>query len=149
MDPWRKATLQKETVSGKILVTGGDLNIRAILEYRLQQEGYQVLVSGNSAQALEQVELEQPDLIILDLAVPHEEGLEFLKQIRARSEASAIPIIVLSTYRQGELNGEVLRAKGIDILPKPFSPRELIAHVNRIVASNDPRAGHPGRQGAG
>jgi DNA-binding response OmpR family regulator len=145
VDPWCNTTVQSEAVSGKILVTGGDLNIRAILEYRLKQEGYQVLVSGNSTQALEQVRVEQPDLIILDLAVPHEEGLEFLKQIKARAESSAIPIIVLSTYRQGDLDGEGMRADGIDICLKPFSPRELVADVNRMMTGNDRKTGHLGR----
>ena len=134
-------------MAGKILVTGRDVNIRTILEYRLAKEGYTVLVSKNSAQALEQTRVERPDLVILDLAEPHEDGLEFLKQMRTQSESATIPIFVLSTYRQEELDSKSIESQDVEFLLKPFSPRELVAGVNRIVASEHSDTGNPGRWG--
>ena len=128
---------------GKVLITGRDVNIRTILEYRLAQEGHAVLVSENSPHALEQARVEQPDLIILDLVEPHEDGLGFLKQVRSQPESSAIPIFVLSTYRQEELDGEGTGLQGAEFLLKPFSPRELVASVNRIVNSKGGSSGQP------
>lgn len=134
-------------VVGKVLITGRDVNIRTILEYRLVQEGHTVLVSENSTQALEQARNEQPDLIILDLVEPHEDGLGFLKQVRNQSGSSAIPVFVLSTYRQDELDSKGTGFQDVEFLLKPFSPRELVASVNRIVRSKCSDSGHPGDSG--
>ena len=84
-------------MTGKVLITGRDVNIRAVLEFRLKQEGYTVLASNCSTQALEQAKTEQPDLIIVDLAEPYEDGLEFLGSLRTMSECAGTPIFVLST----------------------------------------------------
>lgn len=134
-------------MAGKILVTGRDVNIRTILEFRLEQEGYTVLVSKSGAQALERAHIELPDLIILDLAEPHEDGLEFLRQIRTRTESQAVPIFVLSTYRQEELDCRSRDLQDVEFLVKPFSPRELVADVNRVMASGQGNRDHPGRPG--
>jgi len=132
-------------VAGKILVTGRDVNIRTILEFRLEQEGYTVLVSESSAQALEHAWTEQPDLIILDLAEPHEDGLEFLKQVRTRPESADVPIFVLSTYRREELEGNGRQLQDVAFLLKPFSPRELVAEVHRTITSGLGDMYDPGR----
>jgi DNA-binding response OmpR family regulator len=111
------------------------VNIRAVLEFRLKQEGYTVLATNCSTQALEQAKTEQPDLIIVDLAEPHEDGLEFLERLRTRPECAGIPIFALSTFREEELESTTMDLRNVEFLLKPFSPRELVADVHRIVSS--------------
>jgi DNA-binding response OmpR family regulator len=132
-------------VAGKVLVTGRDVNIRTILEFRLEQEGYRVVVSKSGPQALEQARAEQPDLIILDLSEPHEDGLNFLEQVRSRPESASIPIFVLSTFQKEELDNESIQLQDIEFLLKPFSPRQLIADVNRIITGEQSGADFSGR----
>ena len=134
-------------MAGKVLVTGRDVNIRTLLEFRLDQEGYTVVVSKDGPQALEQASAEQPDLIILDLAEPHEDGLKFLEQVRSRLESTSIPIFVLSTYRKEELDSKSIHLNDVEFLLKPFSPRELVADVNRIICSGQSSAAASGRTG--
>lgn len=133
-------------VAGKVLVTGRDVNIRTILEFRLEQEGYTVVVSKTGPQALEQACREQPDLIILDLAEPHEDGLDFLERVRSRLNSACVPIIVLSTFRKEELDSKSTELQDAKFLLKPFSPRELVADVHRIISSKQSDTGYSERQ---
>ena len=122
-------------MAGKVLITGRDVNIRTILEFRLEQEGYTVVVSKTGPQALEQACMEQPELIILDLAEPPEHGLDFLGRVRSRLNHASVPIIVLSTFRKDELDSMSVELQDAKFLLKPFSPRELVADVHRIISS--------------
>jgi DNA-binding response OmpR family regulator len=133
-------------VAGKVLVTGRDVNIRTILEFRLEQEGFTVVVSKTGPQALDQVCIEQPDLIILDLAEPHEDGLDFLVRVRSRLSHASVPIIVLSTFRKEELDSVSVELQDAKFLLKPFSPRELVADVHRIIGSKQSDTDYSERQ---
>src|SRR5207248_3710096 len=94
----------------------------------LLASGYEVIVAGNGMQALEMVQLHQPDLIMLDLCLPGElDGLDICKQVRQL--LPAVPIIVLSA-----LTGEKQKVRALDIgaddyLTKPFGNEELQARV--------------------
>jgi DNA-binding response OmpR family regulator len=116
-----------------ILVAGSDVNIRSILEYRLSKEGYAVSVSEYGANAFEQARTAQPSLIILDLAAPQADGLEFLKKVKSSENTRNIPVLVLSTYRAEELGSDRPELQGVEFVLMPFSPRQLVADVERIV----------------
>ena len=66
----------------KIMVVDDDPNIQLALKYRLEREGYHVLLAGDGADALEKVRVEEPDLIILDLVMPRMNGFGFLEQMK-------------------------------------------------------------------
>ena len=117
------------------MVAGSDVNIRSILEYRLSKEGYCVSISEDGASAFEQARETQPTLIILDLAVPRSEGFEFLKQVKTAADTKDIPVLVLSTYRAEELGGDRLELQGVEFVLMPFSPRQLVADVERILGT--------------
>ena len=120
---------------GTILVAGSDVNIRSILDYRLSKEGYTVFVSDYGASAFEQARVAQPDLIILDLAARYRQALQFLRKVKGTNVTKNIPILVLSTYREEELSGGRPELQDVELVLMPFSPRQLVADVDRIVSA--------------
>ena len=118
-------------VKGKrLLVVDDEAPIQRILHRTLSMSGYDVLVADNGKQAVEMVQLHQPDLILLDLCLPGEfDGLEVCRQVRHLVPARATPIIVLSAITEEKQKVEALDLGADDYLTKPFSNDELQARV--------------------
>src|SRR5438309_10144982 len=118
-------------VKGKrLLVVDDEAPIQRILRRNLSMSGYDVLVADNGKQAVEMVQLHQPDLILLDLCLPVEfDGLEVCRQVRHLVPAGATPIIVLSAITEEKQKVEALDLGADDYLTKPFSNDELQARV--------------------
>ncbi|MEA3459867.1 MAG: response regulator [Chloroflexota bacterium] len=118
-----------------IMVVDDDTHIRSALKYRLEKEGYCVLLSGDGLDAVEKVKVERPDLIILDLAMPRLNGFGFLERLRSEAETKAIPVIVLTAYDSEENRTRSFELGAVEFVPKPFGLRELIADVGRALNS--------------
>ena len=114
----------------RVMVVDDDVNIRLVLKYRLEREGYDVLLAEDGMDALEKVKAEEPDLIILDLTMPRMDGFGFLEGIRSNgSETSAIPVIVLTAYGYEMNRARSLELGAVEFMAKPFSPRQLVGEV--------------------
>jgi two-component system KDP operon response regulator KdpE len=115
-------------VKGKrLLVVDDEPPIQRILRRNLSMGGYDVLVADNGKQAVEMVQLHQPDLILLDLCLPGEfDGLEVCRQVRQLVQT---PIIILSAITEEKQKVEALDLGADDYLTKPFSNDELQARV--------------------
>ncbi|HZK43227.1 MAG TPA: response regulator transcription factor [Syntrophomonadaceae bacterium] len=113
----------------KILVVDDETYIVELVKFNLEKEGYEVLEAYDGLKALEIVELEYPDLIILDIMLPYMDGLEVCKTIKESPEFNKIPIIMLTA--KGDEYDTVLGLEmgADDYIKKPFSPRELVARV--------------------
>jgi Response regulators consisting of a CheY-like receiver domain and a winged-helix DNA-binding domain len=110
----------------KILVVDDEKPISDIIKFNLEKEGYEVVVAFDGEEALEKVEAEDPDLIILDLMLPKVDGLEVAKRVRAKHTT---PIIMV-TAKDSELDKVLgLELGADDYVTKPFSNRELVARV--------------------
>jgi DNA-binding response OmpR family regulator len=110
----------------KILVVDDDLELRSLLTFSLEQAGLQVEAAADGDAALRYWQRDSPDLIVLDVNLPNQSGLEVLERVRA---ASDLPIIML-TVRDAE--DDVVKAFDLgadDYVTKPFSPRQLVARV--------------------
>jgi two-component system phosphate regulon response regulator OmpR len=120
----------------KILVVDDDQRLRDLLRRYLSEQGFQV-VSAENAQAMNKLWLrERYDLLVLDLMLPGEDGLAICRRLRGAGDHT--PIIMLTA--KGE---EVDRIIGLemgadDYLPKPFSPRELVARINAVLRRKVP-----------
>jgi two-component system, OmpR family, alkaline phosphatase synthesis response regulator PhoP len=114
----------------RILVVEDELKIARTVRLYLQQAGYEVTVVDDGAMALPAFRSELPDLVILDLMLPHTDGCEICRKIR---QTSGVPIIML-TARTEETDRIVgLELGADDYVTKPFSPRELTARVRAVL----------------
>ncbi|HJA72888.1 MAG TPA: response regulator transcription factor [Candidatus Limosilactobacillus faecipullorum] len=110
----------------KVLVVDDEKPISDIIKFNLEKEGYEVIVAYDGEEALEKVEDDSPDLIILDLMLPKIDGLEVAKRVRVKHST---PIIMV-TAKDSELDKVLgLELGADDYVTKPFSNRELVARV--------------------
>jgi two-component system alkaline phosphatase synthesis response regulator PhoP len=115
----------------KILVVDDEESILTLLKFNLEKSGFQVITSLDGREALRMIELEKPDLVVLDLMLPGLDGMEVLKTLR--QEKNNTPVLML-TAKNDELDKILgLELGADDYLTKPFSPREVIARVKAIL----------------
>lgn len=117
--------------SYKVLVADDDPNVLDIIRLYFEKQQISLIEASDGLQAIQLVESERPDIILLDVMMPNMDGFETCKEIRKKYET---PIIMLTA--KGE---EVDRILGLelgadDYVTKPFSPRELIARIKAIFA---------------
>jgi phosphate regulon transcriptional regulator PhoB len=112
-----------------ILVVDDEEPIQELLRFNLEKEGNKVWLAKDGQEALDQVEKEQPDLIVLDVMLPGMDGLEVCRRLRQNPKFQEIPIIMLTA--KGEEIDKVLGLElgADDYMTKPFSPRELLARI--------------------
>jgi len=110
----------------RLLVVDDEPQIRRFLETGLTGRGYKVMTAADGVKALGMIMAERPDLVILDLAMPHLDGVSVLRRVR---EWSDVPIIVLSVRDDDRGKVEALDLGADDYLTKPFSMNELLARI--------------------
>jgi DNA-binding response OmpR family regulator len=121
--------------AGSVLVVEDEENIAKIVQLYLEREGFQVMLASTAAECFDAFDKLAPDLVILDIGLPDEDGVEVCRRIRARHRT---PIIML-TARDAEIDRVVgLEVGADDYVTKPFSPRELVARVKAVM-----RRAHP------
>jgi len=121
----------------KILVVDDERHIVRLVQVNLEREGHQVVSAFDGKEALRKVESEKPDLIVLDVMMPHMDGFEVLKRLKSDDKTKDIPVVMLTAKAQ---DADVFRgwASGVDCyLTKPFNPVELMTFVRRIFESYD------------
>ncbi|AEG61518.1 response regulator transcription factor [Desulforamulus ruminis] len=120
----------------KILVVDDELPIRELVKYNLEREGFQVLLAEEGNSGVELARKETPDLIVLDIMLPGQDGLAVCRALHQEEVTRSIPIIMLSA--RGEELDKVLGLEmgADDYMTKPFSPRELIARIKARLRRN-------------
>jgi pilus assembly protein CpaE len=118
----------------KVLVVDDDLNIQRVLVFTLKQEGYEVHVASDGQAGVEMAASLQPDLILMDVAMPNLDGYAATQQIRAAENGRRVPIIMLTAEADVEQRVKGLRAGADDDIVKPFHPLELIARIKALLA---------------
>ena len=113
----------------QILVIDDDRNLRRIIQANLELAGYSVTAVPNGADALRQLDAEQPDLVVLDVMMPAMDGYEVARKIRARPASAHVPIIMLTAKGEVEDKLAGFDAGVDDYITKPFGPQELLARV--------------------
>ncbi|HEY92698.1 MAG TPA: response regulator transcription factor [Dehalococcoidia bacterium] len=113
----------------RILVVDDEERILNFLRSKLKASGYEVLTASNGLEGLEQVEAQEPELIVLDLLMPEMDGLEMLKELRS---FSTVPVIILTAKGADADRIKGLQLGADDYLPKPFNPDELVARIEAI-----------------
>ncbi len=117
----------------KVLIADDEPNIVASLEFLMGRQGYDTLVVGDGDEVFAAVERFRPDLILLDVMLPHRDGFEVCQQLRAGGHDTVKIMMLTAKGRESEV------AKGLAIgadayVTKPFSTRDLVARVAVLLA---------------
>ncbi len=113
-----------------VLVVDDEPNIVSLLKYSLEQQGFEVICASDGNEAIQLARREHPDLILLDIMLPGQTGIDVTRTLRKESK---VPIIMVTA--KGEEIDKVLGLEmgADDYVPKPFSPRELVARVKAVL----------------
>jgi DNA-binding response OmpR family regulator len=117
----------------KILIIEADPTALRLTEYTLKQRGYQVITTSNGLEGIITAQKEAPDLIILDVMLPGVDGYEVCKRLRAGIQTAEIPILIISGKAREEDIAIGFKAGANDYLPKPATPSNIIARVERLL----------------
>ena len=122
--------MASENDTGSVLVVDDETAVRTLLRRLLTMQDYRVLEAEDGATALKLVQTERPDIVLLDVSLPTQDGLEVLAEIR---KASEVPVILV-TARGAESDRVVgLRMGADDYVVKPFSAAELSARIESVL----------------
>jgi two-component system, OmpR family, phosphate regulon response regulator OmpR len=120
-----------------LLVVDDDTRIRNLLNQYLTENGFRVSVAGTAAEARRRLEGLDFDMIVLDVMMPGENGVDLTKSLRTEKQ---VPILMLTALSEVESRISGLEAGADDYLPKPFDPRELILRINNILRRGGPQS---------
>ncbi len=128
-------------MASRVLIVEDERDIRDLVLFHLEREGFQVSSASSGEEALRQVRHASPDLVLLDLMLPAMGGLEVCRKLRQDPATVALPIVMLTA--KGD---EVDRVLGLelgadDYIVKPFSPKELLARVRAVLRRAKPAPG--------
>jgi DNA-binding response OmpR family regulator len=118
----------------RVLVVDDDRRVVELLEVALTTQGFRVITAADGEEALKQALGQHPDLVVLDLRLPRKSGLEVCEALRRDPDEGAVPIILVSAALETETRLQAFARGADDYLSKPFSPRELVARVRRLLA---------------
>jgi CheY-like chemotaxis protein len=118
----------------KLLLIDDDPDILGLVRFLFETSGHQVFSTLDPRQAFELAATTLPDAIVLDVMMPGISGWEVLERLRADERTRALPVVMLSAIGDSSNRTKGLRLGADDFLPKPFSPEELLARVEALVA---------------
>ncbi len=121
----------------RVLVADDDVHILDVVSYKLQNAGLEVITARNGQEALEQAQVERPDLLIMDYQMPGLNGLEVCLQLREEPQTQRIPAIMLTARGLDVEQSELDRAGISVVIAKPFSPREVLSCVEELLGQED------------
>jgi DNA-binding response OmpR family regulator len=122
----------------RIAIVEDEAELAALVEYNLLRNGFVSRILPGTSGTLQELEGWKPDLIVLDVMLPDNDGFEICRQIRKSSSIARVPILFL-TARSDEVDRVLgLEIGGDDYITKPFSPRELIARVKAHLRREQP-----------
>src|SRR5271168_214378 len=125
-------------MSKKVAVVEDEAELASLIEYNLTRGGFQVNLLNGAGATLQELETWQPDLIVLDVMLPGQDGFDLCRQIRQTGRLARTPIIFL-TARSDEVDRVLgLEIGGDDYITKPFRPRELVARVKAHLRREQP-----------
>ena len=114
----------------RVLIVDDEKSVRRFLKASLRSQGYRIFEAATGRSALESLTKDRPDLVILDLGLPDQDGVLVTREIRSRSQ---IPIIIVSVREQESDKIAALDSGADDYLSKPFSAGELSARLRAVI----------------
>ncbi len=121
------------TPAARILAVDDEPELTELMEFHLARAGHIVTTAAHGWEALACVRRERPDLILLDLMLPDIDGFGVCEILRREAHTATIPVIIVSAWASNDSRHLGLEFGALDYITKPFSPRELVARVNRLL----------------
>jgi two-component system sensor histidine kinase/response regulator len=118
--------------SGKVLIVDDEPLNLSVLGATLRAAGYDVRVAASGAEGYEAIQYSPPDVVLLDVMMPHIDGFELLRRLRLDPRSARIPVIFLTALSDPELKARALRAGCVDFVTKPFAAADVL----RCIASH-------------
>lgn len=115
----------------RVLIVDDEPDIRLLIRVNLVAAGYEVLEAENGREALDLVEGEEPDLVLLDLRLPGLDGWEVLEQLKERGVAERVPVVAISAHASPTTKDRAHEVGFRSYVSKPFTPEELLEVVTR------------------
>lgn len=119
-------------LSKKIVLAEDNSILAKLLQFKLEKEGYQLLIATNGKEAVNLIEDNKPDMILTDIMMPFISGLEVISHVRNKLDMKT-PIVVFSAAGQEEMVLSAFNLGATDFMSKPFSPNELIIRIKRLL----------------
>jgi len=122
--------------NNKILVVDDDKIVLESCRRILEEEGYKVLLVETAEEAIDLLEMEYVDLLIMDMKMPTHDGIYLFEQIKQKWPLDIwpeLPVIVMSGYPTPKTIMDGLNKGAADFIPKPFTPDELVSSVNKAL----------------
>lgn len=126
-----------------VLVVDDDPDVRRLVEMKLDLDGFDTFSAANGREALDLLEYESVDLVVLDVMMPVMDGLETCLRIRQDPRLEGLPVLMLTARASYTDVGNGFAAGATDYVVKPFSPRELLVRVRGILAGREVSATAP------
>ncbi len=117
----------------KIVLAEDNSTLSLLLKFRLEKEGYDLLMAVDGKEAIELIENHTPDLVLTDIMMPFFSGLEVISHMRNKLDVDT-PVIVFSSAGQEEMVLKAFNLGANDFMGKPFSPNELVIRVKRLLS---------------
>jgi two-component system, OmpR family, alkaline phosphatase synthesis response regulator PhoP len=123
-------------MSKKVLLCDDEIHILRAAELKVSRAGYEVRIARDGEEAWQMIQNELPDVLVTDVQMPRVDGFELSRRIRGDAATRHLPILML-TAKGFELEQQEMMDKWgiVDIVPKPFSPRDLVRLIDQIVGS--------------
>ncbi|MDE3124130.1 MAG: response regulator [Bacteroidota bacterium] len=132
-----------DTTAKRILIADDEPDILEIIHYNLTKEGYEVISAKDGDEAIEKAKMVKPDLIILDIMMPHKTGIEVCTILRTQSQFQQTLIIFLTALSDETSHIKGLETGADDYISKPISPKMLISRVNALFRRIQKEDGKP------
>lgn len=120
-----------------VLVVDDQAQNRELLEARLEGLGYDVRQARDGLEALDAIEAEEPDLVLLDVDMPRLDGISVCERLKAHRTRRLIPVVILTAYKDRETRVRGLAAGADDFLTKPFDPQELLVRTTVLLRDRE------------
>ncbi len=116
-----------------ILSVDDERDVTELVAFHLARAGYDVVTASSGREALDAVHLRKPDLIVLDLMLPDIDGFGVCEILRRQPATATIPIVILTAWATHDARHLGLELGALEYLTKPFSPKELVQRVVRLL----------------
>ncbi len=127
------------TVGNRVLVVEDSAVIRRLIEVCLRPAGLELLMRADGPSGLEAALHEKPDLLVLDIGLPHMDGWEILDQVRSDAQTENLPVLVLTAHAEEESRRRADEGGANLFVTKPFQPADFRQAVLNLMASSDDR----------